>query len=261
MSKLQFDYRMQLTYSEPVTECHYKVKCFPQDTDMQQITELNIEIQPHTNYQRSIDSFGNLMIYDNLYFPHTEFVVHVSGTAETWLSVSQKESGFVGQFCYPHRLNQSGTELKTYFNTLQPLPDTSPYDTAMYLMHALHRDFRYEQSVTEMETTAEQAWQLGKGVCQDYAHIFIALCHMCGIPARYVTGMMIGEGHSHAWVEILDHNHWYALDPTNDCIAADTYIKIAHGRDAKDCMMNKGIIKGGGIQKQTVTVRVTKENL
>lgn len=107
-----------------------------------------------------------------------------------------------------------------------------------------------------MDTSAEEAWALGKGVCQDYAHILIALCHLSDIPARYVTGMMVGEGHSHAWVEILDHGHWYALDPTNNCIAADTYIKIGHGRTAKDCMINKGIIKGGGSQHQTVTVRV-----
>jgi transglutaminase-like putative cysteine protease len=76
--------------------------------------------------------------------------------------------------------------------------------------------------------------------------------------------MMIGEGQTHAWVEILSGDYWYALDPTNNCIAADTYIKIAHGRDAADCMVNKGIVKGLAQQEQIVTVLVkelSKESL
>ena len=256
MSKLQFEYRMELSYSEPVTECHYTLKCIPKNTDMQQISELSIELTPVTDYQRDFDSFGNRTLYGNLYTPHTLFALTVQGVAETWLSVSQQESGNCAIFRYPYGLNRAGVALKNYFDSLPPLPAQSPYDTAMELMHCLHRDFSYEQGITTMETSAEAAWQLGKGVCQDYAHIFIALCHLAEIPARYVTGMMVGEGQSHAWTEILDNGFWYALDPTNNCIAADTYIKISHGRDAKDCMINKGIIKGGGQQQQTVMVRV-----
>lgn len=249
---------MELTYSEPVTECHYTLKCLPQNTDMQQIHELTIELSPVTDYQRDSDSFGNLTIYGNYYVPHTRFTVTVKGIAETWLSVSQREAGNTELFRYPHGLNRAGAGIRAYHSRLS-IPTQSHYEAALYLMRCLHRDFTYVQGVTTMDTSAEAAWQLGKGVCQDYAHILIALCHLSGIPARYVTGMMVGEGHSHAWVEILDHGHWYALDPTNNCIAADTYIKIGHGRTAKDCMLNKGIIKGGGCQHQTVTVTVTKE--
>ena len=107
-----------------------------------------------------------------------------------------------------------------------------------------------------MRTTAEEAFMQRKGVCQDYAHIFIALCHLAKIPARYVAGMMVGEGFSHAWVEILSDGVWYAIDPTHACMANDTYIKISVGRDAEDCMINKGIMKGGGTQLQTVRVLV-----
>lgn len=258
MSKLQFDYQMELTYSEPVTECHYTVKCFPQTTDMQRISALRINIQPETNYQRDIDPFGNLMIYDNLYLPHKAFTVQVRGIAETWLSVSQQAKEPIALYRYPHGLNRAGDALRRYYASVQPVSTDSAYATALKLMHRLYRDFSYCPNVTSMETSADTALKLGCGVCQDYAHILIALCHLADIPARYVTGMMVGEGQSHAWVEIFDHGFWYALDPTHDCIAADTYIKIGHGRDAKDCMLNKGIIKGGGRQKQTVTVQVTQ---
>lgn len=257
MSKLQFEYRMELAYSQPVSECHYTLKCLPRDTDMQRIEHLSIHIEPQTDFQRGTDAFGNLTVYDNLYFPHSRFTVQITGTAQTWLAVSQRNLGYPAIYRHPFGLNRGGDGIADYFNRLRiQLPDSTAYDKAMFLMHALHRDFAYESGITSVSTTAEQAWCMGKGVCQDYAHIFIALCHLAGIAARYVTGMMVGEGATHAWVEILSGDYWYALDPTNDCIAADTYIKISHGRDASDCMVNKGIVKGFADQQQTVTVVV-----
>ena len=81
---------------------------------------------------------------------------------------------------------------------------------------------------------------------------------MVGIPARYVTGMLIGEGASHAWVEVLAGEHWYPLDPTNNCVVTDSHIKIGTGRDAGDCLINRGIMHGGGTQTQDVRVCVTE---
>ena len=258
MGKLQFEYHMTLTYSQTVSESHYTLKCLPRDTDMQRITDLNIAIAPAHDCQRGTDSFGNLTVYGSLYFPHDFFEVTVTGTAETWLSVSQRCTESTMLYCHPHGLNRPDDGIRSYFSTLT-LPRTSNYDDAMHLMHCLHRDFIYEQGVTHVGTTASEAWALGKGVCQDYAHIFIALCHLACIPARYVTGMMQGEGATHAWVEVLSGEFWYALDPTNDCIAADSYIKIAHGRHAADCMVNKGILRSYAEQHQTVTVRVAEK--
>lgn len=260
MGTLQFEYHMTLTYSHPVSESHYTLKCLPRDTDMQRITDLNITIAPAHDCQRGTDSFGNLTVYGNLYFPHSYFEVTVTGTAETWLAVSQRCTENTMLFRHPHGLNRPDASIRSYFHALaDSIPPTSNYDAAMHLMHRLHRDFIYEQGVTGVNTTASEAWVLGKGVCQDYAHIFIALCHLSGIPARYVTGIMGGEGATHAWVEILSGEYWYALDPTNNCIAADSYIKIAHGRDAADCMVNKGIIRSNAEQHQTVTVHVTEK--
>ena len=110
--------------------------------------------------------------------------------------------------------------------------------------------------MTNVSTTAEEAWRLGRGVCQDYAHIMIALCRKAGIPARYVAGMMIGEGASHAWVEIARDDKWYGFDPANDKVVDDTYVKLGVGRDAADCLINRGLMRGGGTQTQTVDVKV-----
>lgn len=123
-------------------------------------------------------------------------------------------------------------------------------------MHRLHHDFTYEKEVTGVFTTAEEAWRGGCGVCQDYAHVMISLCRLAGIPARYVTGMLIGEGYSHAWVEVSSEGKWYGLDPTNDLPVTDSHIKLGNGRDASDCSINRGLLKGGGIQQQTICVKV-----
>ena len=101
--------------------------------------------------------------------------------------------------------------------------------------------------------------ELGCGVCQDYSHILISLCHLAGIPARYVVGMLTGEGASHAWVEIYQDEKWYALDPTNNLIVDDEHIKISHGRDYRDCLINQGVFTGCAKQTQEIQV-VVEEN-
>ena len=130
------------------------------------------------------------------------------------------------------------------------------YDKSIAIMHSLYKDFIYQPNNTKKDTSAEEAFEIGKGVCQDYSHIMIALLHLAGIPARYVTGMLIGEGASHAWVEVLWHDKWIGMDPTNDVLVAESHIKLGHGRDASDCLINRGVMKGGGQQTQEIVVSV-----
>ncbi len=100
---------------------------------------------------------------------------------------------------------------------------------------------------------------LARGVCQDYAHVFIALCRLAGIPARYVSGLPIGEGTSHAWAEIWADGLWHGLDPTRGCIAHEGYLKLCVGRDYNDCPLERGIFSGNSTQTQTVFMKVTDE--
>ncbi len=258
MSKLHFDYWMELSFAEGVTESHYTIKCLPKDTDMQRISDLDIKIFPENSFQKGEDSFGNLTVYGNVLEVHQNFGFHISGVADTNLSAGEtvKEDEYTGIFLYPYGLNKAGMELVNYFTQIDLEACVNNYEKAMVLMNRLYEDFTYETGSTSMRTTAEEAWQQRKGVCQDYAHILISLCHLAKIPARYVAGMMVGEGFSHAWVEILSDGVWYALDPTHACEALNTYIKISVGRDAEDCMINKGVMKGGGEQTQSIKVLV-----
>lgn len=123
-------------------------------------------------------------------------------------------------------------------------------------MRRLYQDFHYEQGVTDISTTAEEALLLGKGVCQDYSHIMLSLCRMERIPSRYVVGMLMGEGLSHAWVEICSDGHWIALDPTNNLVVDTQHIKISSGRDYQDCIINQGVFTGFASQVQHIQVSV-----
>ena len=129
-------------------------------------------------------------------------------------------------------------------------------ERAVCAMNLLYERFSYVPGSTHIRTTAAQALALGTGVCQDYAHIMTAVLRYMGIPARYVNGLMIGEGYTHAWVEVYGENGWYGLDPTNNLHIDDYYIKLAHGRDYGDCPVDQGIFWGDAAQSQDIYVNV-----
>ena len=131
-------------------------------------------------------------------------------------------------------------------------------DKALVYMEAVHGSIRYGRGVTDINTTAEDALALGSGVCQDYSHILLALFREDRIPSRYVVGMMTGEGESHAWVEIYDGARWHGFDPTNNVPVEDAHIKISHGRDYRDCSINRGVFTGQAAQRQSILVEVTE---
>ena len=129
-------------------------------------------------------------------------------------------------------------------------------DYALRLSEKIHGYMCYAPGTTQINTTAMEAFQQQKGVCQDYAHILIALCRACGIPARYVNGFMQGTGVTHAWVEVLVNNEWRGIDPTNNQLIEYGYIKLAHGRDALDCRVNRGVYTGHPTEQTEIRVIV-----
>ena len=76
-------------------------------------------------------------------------------------------------------------------------------ELAELISRRVFEHFDYRHGVTAVTTTAAEAWAAGIGVCQDYAHCMLALCRLCGLPARYVSGHVLGDGGTHAWVEVL----------------------------------------------------------
>ena len=118
----------------------------------------------------------------------------------------------------------------------------------------VHDHLAYRFGVTAVHTTAAEALAGGLGVCQDYAHIMLAVCRQAGLPARYISGHLLGEGGSHAWVEVLlpDPDRvsgWaaMALDPTHNTAAGLNYVTIAAGRDYSDVAPTSGTYRATSI--------------
>jgi transglutaminase-like putative cysteine protease len=113
----------------------------------------------------------------------------------------------------------------------------------------VHELIAYEYGATTTATTAAQALELGRGVCQDHAHVMLALCRAAGVAARYVSGHLLGEGGTHAWVEVLVPDaaggaRAVAFDPCNGCRAGQRHITIAVGRDYADVAPTSGRFTG-----------------
>jgi transglutaminase-like putative cysteine protease len=133
-------------------------------------------------------------------------------------------------------------------------------DTAERVCQAVSRTITYADGVTGVTTTAAEALAAGRGVCQDYAHVMLALCHVLRLPARYVSGHLLGQGGTHAWVEVIaargDHAEAVALDPCNGRRTDGGYVTIATGRDYADVAPTSGSYCGTSIGRLTTGRRV-----
>ncbi|MEG2080072.1 MAG: transglutaminase family protein [Oscillospiraceae bacterium] len=253
MSFLEFSYQMEISFSMPVIKHCFSLRCLPFDNDCQKISNLTIDISPQNILTKTTDGFGNSVLTDRIIEPHTEFYVKISGNAEIDL-LKQKNEELNGIFKYQSQYTKMGNNLLDFCKTV--LIGDNAKENAINIMKSLHEKLAYKSFVTNVNTTAENAIILGAGVCQDFSHILIAACRHFDIPARYVVGIIKGVGETHAWVEIFDNGKWIGIDPTNNRLADDCYLKISHGRDFADCSVNRGMFIGGGTQTQKVIAKL-----
>jgi len=136
----------------------------------------------------------------------------------------------------------------------------SPLERARRMCAAVHAEMTYEYGVTAIGTPAADALAGGRGVCQDYAHILLALFHAAGMPGRYVSGHLLGQGGTHAWTEVVvaegDHAVAVPLDPCNGRPAGSRYVTVATGRDYRDVAPTSGSYVGRSAGRLTARRRV-----
>ena len=253
MKRLKFEYQMHLALNNEVIRHSFALRCVPKQTADQCVGGLTCEFRPVTSISRIRDCFDNTVYIGYISEAHDNFSFCISGIVErksTYLRESLNPL-----FCYPSHYTELKYPLTAYFPDFVE-PEGSGKEKAVYLMELLQESFRYAAGSTNVDTTAEEALQGGCGVCQDYAHIFIAMCRKCKIPARYAAGFMIGEGATHAWAEIYTDGVWIGIDPTNHKLVDELYIKLSVGRDFGDCISDRGIFTGNAVQQQTVSVKV-----
>ncbi|MDD3370067.1 MAG: transglutaminase domain-containing protein [Lachnospiraceae bacterium] len=262
---------MKTIFIEEIVDHSFSLKCIPKTFQGQEIQDLEVKITPDVKVSGDVDSFGNHLLYGRLREPHDLFVVRVTGKAVVQGNpLAEPDPVACMLFKYPTKYTMPGDSLKLlYENEKEVLQDFDNRETdsqgsaslkkAWYITELVHERMHYSPGVTGLSTTAEEAYTIRKGVCQDYAHIMLALLRMEHIPARYVVGMMEGEGASHAWVEVYDEGFWHGFDPTNHKRTDDSYVKISHGRDYQDCLVERGIFRGNGRQQKIVGVKVSEQ--
>jgi transglutaminase-like putative cysteine protease len=133
-------------------------------------------------------------------------------------------------------------------------------DLAERACAAVSAAITYEYGVTSVTTPAAEALAAGRGVCQDYAHVMLALCHILGLPARYVSGHLLGQGGTHAWTEVIvprgGHAEAVAFDPCHGRRADGGYVTVATGRDYADVAPTSGSYIGAAPGRLTARRRV-----
>lgn len=266
MRRLQFQYHMQLTFDTPIHDHYFTLRCTPVNDARQRVLSEKVEIYPKHYSSEEPDSYGNKCIYGVEKKEHDHFSVDVSGEVEVHeeCRIPAPPAHCIGMYRYRTPLTTAGETIEKFYRGIIgsfPADPTGkeaedPLPRVSYMMDKLYQHFQYKPGTTSVSTTAEEAFEKGGGVCQDYAHILLALCRIEQIPCRYVAGMLLGEGETHAWIEVSDGQHWIPLDPTHNRPVDDTYIKISCGRDAQDCTLNQGVFIGGGTQRQTIRVVV-----
>jgi transglutaminase-like putative cysteine protease len=159
----------------------------------------------------------------------------------------------------PTRLTAADDRLRELGARLTEPGDT-PLERAGRICHGVHQVMTYSDGATSVGTTAADALAGGAGVCQDFAHVMLAVCHLAGVPARYVSGHLLGQGGTHAWVEVVvpdgPQARAVALDPCNDVRAGSGYLTVATGRDYADVAPTSGSYVGTSRGRLTARRRV-----
>ena len=280
--ELSFYFDTVLNFSGSVREHNFLLRCIPADSPEQKILSYTLTVYPDGAASLGKDSFGNVVRAGRVVEAHDSFRYTLQGMA--YRDDSQRLPEEAAPFYrYASPLTQVTQELEAFYasavkdmagcngvaiqmqsqNGVQAqgvaggCGTLNSLEKAKFLCARVHDHFTYTPGETNVMTTAGEAFAAGKGVCQDYAHVLITLCRMAGIPARYVSGLFIGEGASHAWVEVWMDGLWYGIDPTHNRLADETYLKLCIGRDYSDCPLERGVFSGWAEQTQKVFTKVT----
>ncbi|MFN7649348.1 MAG: transglutaminase N-terminal domain-containing protein [Acidobacteriota bacterium] len=274
-------------YSEPVSICHTEVHLAPRHSSRQRLVEHELLIRPQpAQLHERLDYFGNPVTFFCLSEPHETLtitarsVVEVASDAPLLAGISPPWQEVCDQlrrrdnpdilaaceFTFESPLIQLGPEFAA-FATKSFTPGRPLLEAALDLSHRIFTTFTYDQRATTVTTPVREVLKTKQGVCQDFAHFFIACLRSLGLAARYVSGYLrsgpnsIGAEASHAWAAIFCPGcGWFDFDPTNDVMPAGNHVTVAWGRDYSDVTPVKGVALGGGEQVITVAVEVVPEN-
>jgi transglutaminase-like putative cysteine protease len=240
----------------------------PMTAPGQQVTDFKLTTEPAGGVRRYADRFGNEVHYFDVLMPHQRHVVTARSevtTTDTPAAPLPAALTLLEAYDYvaASRYAPFSDALRDFAAPLAALSD--PAEQAQALMAAVSGALVYERGATDVRTSADAALTLGRGVCQDFAHVMLAACRCLALPARYVSGYLHtppngdAELASHAWVDVyLAGQGWLALDPTHNAPPNGHYVRVAVGRDYADVPPTRGVFKGNAKETLGVDVSLTE---
>ena len=290
MTHYRITHTTRYRYGEPVTLCHNEARLTPCDDGRQKRLRSVFTIEPSPKvFRERRDYFGNMVSYFDIEVPHDALTVSVLSEVVTHRAPGQLSLGMDLPWETVRDRLRAGMEEElrsvVHFALASPLvrdvgpavkayadesfaPGRGILDSTLDLTRRIHRDFAYDPTATTASTPLTRVWEQRRGVCQDFAHLAIAMLRSIGLGAGYVSGYLetlpppgqpklVGADASHAWFSLhVPEIGWVEFDPTNDQMPTEQYVVIARGRDYSDVPPLKGVIYGGGQHSIQVSVDV-----
>ncbi|MHB8294372.1 MAG: transglutaminase family protein [Acidimicrobiales bacterium] len=281
-SVLEVVHTSRFRYVADVSASYNEARLTPTTIPGQLTFESELTVEPPGHTYRYWDYWGTLVHAFEVHLPHRELSVVARSIVETAPMVDGLASPGPGRATWDEvRCRQARDSYSEYLYPSAYVPFDrgtlpiarelesagSPNEAALEAMKWVRGQLVYERGATEVHTTATEALAVGRGVCQDFSHLAIAVLRQLGIPARYASGYLpparvapIGErvaGESHAWVEAW-LGDWVGMDPTNQSSVVDDHVLVARGRDYADVTPLKGVYNGGKLDRLEVTVEVAR---
>jgi transglutaminase-like putative cysteine protease len=279
--KLKVRHTTTYTYTETVTLNTNAVRLQPRESAWQRLDFFLLKVLPSTQLRHYWDFYRNTVHHFEIPTPHRKLIIESNFRIETTAKIDiddmpygcdhsrlaecpriEECSDFIRDSCYVTASPEIWREAVDAQDG-----STDVFQTAYSVMSHIFSNYAYRPGVTSASTQSDEVAQRREGVCQDFAHVMIAMCRSLGIPARYASGYLYDPGFSgirgaqasHAWCEVyLPTGGWYGLDPTNNKIVDDSYVKIATGRDYNDAAPVIGQYVGKGSLGLDVQVNVER---
>lgn len=250
MTRYKFTFESETEFSTPVSDHSFMLRVTPLNDELQRIETHSLTVFPTPDsISRGRDAWGATQHYGIIRDMHGEYRFRSEGVAAVSPGVRHDPK--------PSPVFLTPTALTAFCPAMGALCTSGKdVEAAARIAMMVKESLAYVPASTDVTTSAETAFLQGKGVCQDYAHIMIAVCRECGMPARYVCGFVTGEGETHAWTEVWHDGAWYGFDATSGLRCDDRYIALAFGRDAADCSVSRGTFMGASLQRTTSKVKV-----
>jgi transglutaminase-like putative cysteine protease len=275
----------RFTYESPVSESLMEVRMQPRTEGTQRCLRFELGIQPRGRVLGYRDYLGNSIHHFDVPARHGQLTVtaraHVQVDEPPPLPEALPEAAWdeadgwtrEGEYWdlrHPSRFAVWSEPLLAYAGGLGAAGQRShdPLTTVRQVMAAIHHDFEYVPKRTRVDSPIDEALAARAGVCQDFAHVMIAIVRRLGLPARYVSGYIapraagdragLVASATHAWVDVLFPGiGWAGFDPTNNALAGGRHIRVAVGRDYADVPPTRGVFKGRAASQLAVSVDVT----